>query len=142
MPWRWACITLINSFYASEPYHLLMNWRELILYELNAVRFQRLGGLKDWVRGFLTTPVLDTEKAELLGARAGLTSVEVGAVMDSRMRRKESILFKLTVVVFTLIIVGAVIMADPLGVFGQYPATNTTYVPGTRYGSISPKDFR
>ncbi len=62
--------------------------------------------------------------------------------MDARMSRKESILFKMTVVVFALIIVGAVLMADPLGVFGQYPATNTTYVPGTRYGSISPKDFR
>ncbi len=119
-----------------------MTWRESILYELNAVRFRRLGGLKDWVRGFLTTSVLDTEKAELLGAQACLTPNEVGAAMDARMSKKGSILFKLTVVVFTLIIVGAVVLADPLGVFGQYPATNTTYVPGTRYGSISPKDFR
>ncbi len=122
-----------------------MTWRESILYELNAIRFQRpdrLGELKDWMRGFFTAPVLDTEKAELLGAQAGLTPVEVGTVMDARMSRKESILFKLTVVVFVLIIVGAVIMADPLGVFGQYPATNTTYMPGTRYGSLSPKDFR
>ena len=118
-----------------------MTWRESILYELNAIRFQRLGGLKDWVRGFLTTSVLDTEKAELLGAQAGLTPNEVGAAMDARMSRKGSILFKLTVIVFTLIIVGAVVLADPLGVMGQYPPTNTTYVPGTRYGSISPKDF-
>ena len=119
-----------------------MTWRESILYELNAIRFQRLGGLKDWVRGFLTSSVLDTKKIELLGAQAGLTPNEVGAVMDARMSKKESVLFKLTVVVFTLIIVGAVILADPLGVLGQYPATNTTYVPGTRYGSISPKDFQ
>jgi len=122
-----------------------MTWRESILYELNAIRFQRpgwLGGLKNWVRGFFTTSVLDAEKAELLGAQVGLTSVEVGALIDARMSRKESILFKLTVVFFALVIVGAIIMADPLGVFSQYPATNTTYVPGTRYGSISPKDFR
>jgi hypothetical protein len=119
-----------------------MTWRELILFELKAVRFQRLGGLKDWVRGFLTSSVLDTKKAELLGAQAGLTPNEVGAVMDARMSRRDSILFKLTVVIFTLLIVGAVVLADPLGVIGQYPATNTTYIPGTRYGSISPKDFR
>ena len=119
-----------------------MTWKESILYELNAVRFQRLGGLKDWARGFLTTPVLDAKKVELLGAQAGLTPNEVGAAMDARMSRKGSILFKLAVVVFTLIIVGAVVLADPLGVIGQYPATNTTYGPGTRYGSINPKDFR
>ena len=119
-----------------------MIWRESILYELNAIRFRRLGGLKDWVRGFLTTSVLDTEKAKLLGAQAGLTPKEVGAAMDARMSRRGSILFKLAMVVFTLIIVGAIVLADPLGAVGQYPATNTTYIPGTRYGSISPKDFR
>ena len=119
-----------------------MIWRELILFELNAVRFQRLDGLKDWVRGFLTSSVLDTKKAELLGAQAGLTPNEVEAVMDARMSRNDSILFKLTVVIFALIIVVAVILVGFPGVFGQYPATNTTYIPGTRYGSISPKDFR
>ena len=119
-----------------------MTWRESILYELNAIRFRRLGGLKDWVRGFLTTSVLDTEKAKLLGAQAGLTPKEVGAAMDARMSRRGSILFRLAMVVFTLIIVGAIVLADPLGAVGQYPATNTTYIPGTRYGSISPKDFR
>ncbi|MGY5861500.1 MAG: hypothetical protein RTU09_03935 [Candidatus Thorarchaeota archaeon] len=119
-----------------------MTRRESILYELNAVRFQQLSGLKDWVRGFLTASVLNTEKAELLGAQAGLTPREVEAVLDARMSRRGSILFKLTVVVFALIIVGAAILAGPIGAFGQYPATNTTYVPGTRYGSISPNDFR
>ena len=119
-----------------------MTWRESIFYELSAVRFRRLGGLKDWVRGFLTTSVLESEKAELLGAQVGLTPSEVGDVLDARMSRRGSILFKLTVVVFILIIVGAVVLADPIGAFGQYPATNTTYVPGTRYGSISPKDFQ
>jgi len=145
MYWKLASITLIQSFYASERYRLLMSWRELILYELNAVRFHRLGGLnglKEWMRGFLTGSVPETKKVELLGAQVGLTHTEVGAVIDARMSRKDSILFKLTVMVFTLAIVVSVILANPTGVFGQYPATNTTYIPGTRYGSISPKDFQ
>jgi len=126
-----------------------MNWMELCLYQLDVVSIRgsrRFLGPVEWLRSFLIRSVLDSEKVELLGAQAGLTPNEARDAVSTPASKGESLAFKLVVVSVFLFILISAIISSPIGAYiGAYineEFFNTTYLPGTLYGSISPKDFR
>lgn len=96
----------------------------------------------EWLRSFLTRPVLGSEKIELLGAQAGLAPNEARDAVSAPVSKGESIVFKLVLVSVLLLILISNIMMSPIGAYINQELYNTTYLPGTLYGSISPKDFR
>jgi len=122
-----------------------MNWMELCLYQLDVVSIRgsrRFLGPMQWLRSFLPRPVLGSEKIELLGAQTGLTPNEARDAASTSASKGESIVFKLVVVSVLLFILISAIITSPIGAYINQELFNTTYLPGTLYGSISPKDFR
>ena len=122
-----------------------MKWMELCLYQLDMVSIRgsrRFLGPMQWLRRLLTRPVLGSEKIELLGAQAGLTPNEAQDAVSTPASKGESIVFKLVVGIVLLSILISSIMISPIGAYINQELYNTTYLPGTLYGSISPKDFR
>lgn len=118
---------------------------ELCLYQLDVASIRgsrRFLGPMQWLRSFLTKPVLESEKIEQLGAQAGLTPNEVQDAVSTPASKGESIVFKLVVVIVFLFILISAIITSPIGAYINQELFNTTYLPGTLYGSISPKDFR
>ena len=118
---------------------------ELCLYQLDVVSIRgsrRFLGPMHWFRSFLIKPVLGSEKIELLGAQAGLTPNEARDAVSTPASKGESIVFKLVVVSVLLFILISAIITSPIGAYINQELFNTTYLPGTLYGSISPKDFR
>jgi hypothetical protein len=96
----------------------------------------------EWLRSLLTRPVLGSEKVELLGAQAGLAPNEARNAVSTPSSKGESIVFKLVVGSVLLLILISNIITSPIGAYINQELFNTTYLPGTLYGSISPKDFR
>ena len=122
-----------------------MKWMELCLYKLDMVSIRgsrRFLGPIQWLRRLLTRPVLGSKKIELLGAQAGLTPDEARDAVSTPASKGESIVFKLVVGIVILSIMITSIMMSPVGAYINQELFNTTYLPGTLYGSISPKDFR
>ncbi|NOR39264.1 MAG: hypothetical protein GQ580_06735 [Candidatus Thorarchaeota archaeon] len=127
------------------PYYTTMNWMELCLYQLDVVSIRgsrRFLGPMEWLRSFLTRPVLGSEKIELLGAQAGLAPNEAREAVGTPVSKGESIVFKLVMGSVLLLILISSIITSPIGAYINQELFNTTYLPGTLYGSISPKDFR
>ncbi len=96
----------------------------------------------EWLRSFLTKPVLGSEKIELLGAQAGLEPNEARDAVSMPASKGESIVFKLVVGIVLFSILISIVIMSPIGAYINQELFNTTYLPGTLYGSISPKDFR
>jgi len=118
---------------------------ELCLYQLDLVSIRgshHFLGPMEWLRSFLTRPILGSEKIELLGARAGLAPSEARDAVGKPVSKGERIVFKLVMGVVLLLILISAIITSPIGAYVNQELFNTTYLPGTLYGSISPKDFR
>ncbi|MGY5861499.1 MAG: hypothetical protein RTU09_03930 [Candidatus Thorarchaeota archaeon] len=117
---------------------------ELCLYQLDVVSIRgsrRFLGPTEWLRSFLTRPVLGSEKIELLGAQAGLEPDEARDAASTPASKRESIVYKLVLGSVLLLILISSIMMSPIGAYINQELYNTTYLPGTLYGSVSPKDF-
>jgi len=118
---------------------------EPCLYQLDVVSIRgsrRFLGPMEWLRSFLTRPILGSKKIELLGAQAGLAPNEAREAVGAPVSKGESIVFKLVIGSVLLLILISSIITSPIGAYINQELFNTTYLPGTLYGSISPKDFR
>ena len=87
-----------------------------------------------------------TSKLHELGAQVGLSESEVGSATrsghyKSAIGRFCTRLIFLVVLSFVVFYVLLYVIGIPLTSLQPVPS-NSTYLPGTRYGSLAPKDFR
>ncbi len=116
---------------------------------LSYLKFSGGKHIRRIVESWLSPVFIDNGKIRQLqdlGAQVGLSESEVESATSSE-HYKSAIGRFCTRVLFLIVLSFAVfyVLAYALGIpltNLQPPPSNSTYIPGTRYGSLSPKDFR
>ena len=105
--------------------------------------------LRKIIESWLNPVFIDTKKTSKLhelGAQVGLSESEVGTATRTGHYKSAVGMFctrliLLVVLSFAVFYVLLYALGIPLTSLQPIPS-NSTYIPGTRYGSLAPKDFR